>query len=579
MFAQFEERSCMGAVVRSGTLSSFERRDVLSRGTLSGAILEEIAGELELRPLLKNIVTRACDLLDADHGVIGLYVPHRHAVQIEVTHQLPTLESGRQFRSGEGLLGGVLTVGRPLLANAYSDCDRLQGNNSVLGVPIPGPEHALLGVLGVGMRSPRKFCDSDLDTLVLLARHSAIAIHNATRYEREKRRTERMTSIARVSRVIAAGLDANELAVSAARAIRERLGYPKVAIALLQRKDESPLPSWDDAGLRSDEVEQPRPSPSDTGLVGAALKTRKTQLANNGPKNLHSRLLPPAINASPELAVPIVLGKEVFGCLDVVAAQPFDDDDIASMQIIADHLAVALKNIQSSCEARNAVVLRERQRLAHDLHDAVSQALSSISLMSQSIVKAWRSDPAEGERRANRIEALARLAFAEMRGLLHELRPGSSSDRTPCMDDAPGVADVSKIGLAAALQRFACILAPQTPSVRLDFSAYRPQLPAFEQRLYLICREALSNAVRHSGADRLDVSGAVDDDRLTLRIQDNGRGFDTAFRAEARADSCKRGIGLHSMSERAAALGGVCEVQSRPGAGTTVCIRVLLSAR
>jgi signal transduction histidine kinase len=208
----------------------------------------------------------------------------------------------------------------------------------------------------------------------------------------------------------------------------------------------------------------------------------------------------------------------------------------------------------------------------------VSQALSSISLMSQSIIKAWRLDPAEGERRANRIEALARLAFAEMRALLRELRPDSSADRTPGTDDAPGVADVGKMGLAAALQRFACILAPQTPSIRLDFSAYRPQLPAFEERLYLICREALSNAVRHSGADRLDISGAMDADRLTLRIEDNGRGFDAAAWVEARVDSSTQGIGLQSMSERAAALGGVCEVQSQPGLGTTVCIRVQLLA-
>ena len=71
--------------------------------------------------------------------------------------------------------------------------------------------------------------------------------------------------------------------------------------------------------------------------------------------------------------------------------------------------------------------MRERQRLARDLHDAVSQALSSISLMSQSLVSAWRRDPAEGERRARRIEELARLAFAEMRALLRELRPDTVS--------------------------------------------------------------------------------------------------------------------------------------------------------
>ena len=118
-----------------------------------------------------------------------------------------------------------------------------------------------------------------------------------------------------------------------------------------------------------------------------------------------------------------MLGDEVFGCINIEGLNPFDEDDVESIQIIADHLAVAIKNAQLSCEARQAAVMRERQRLARDLHDAVSQALSSISLMSQSLVSAWRRDPAEGERRARRIEELSRLAFSEMRALLRELRP------------------------------------------------------------------------------------------------------------------------------------------------------------
>jgi signal transduction histidine kinase len=276
--------------------------------------------------------------------------------------------------------------------------------------------------------------------------------------------------------------------------------------------------------------------------------------------------------------VPIVLGEEVFGCINIEGLNPFDEDDVASIQIIADNLAVAIKNVSLSREARQAAVMRERQRLARDLHDAVSQALSSISLMSQSIVTAWRRDPAEGERRARRIEELARLAFAEMRALLRELRPDSPIDLGPSTADAPGAADVKKMGLAAALQRFAFILAPQTPSIRLDFSAYQPQPPLLEERLYLICREALSNAVRHSGADRLDVNAVVNEDILTLSIQDNGHGFDVAARTEASADAPEQGIGLQTMSERAAVLGGVCEVQSQPGRGTSVCIRIPLLA-
>lgn len=544
-------------------------------------ILEEIASELELRPLLTSIITRACGLLGADDGAIGLYVPRRHTVQIEAIHQLPLTELGLEFEPGEGLIGKVLATGRPVIVDRYGELDRISlpdlGDSAVIGVPIAGPGGGLLGVFGIGARPPRKFGAADLDILRLFARHAAIAIQNALRYEREKRRTERMTVIAHIARIITAGLEANELVATAAQVIHEHLGYPNVVIPLLYRDTEEYLLFDGHAGSYGDILDRPHKMPITRGITGAAVSTRTAQIVNDVRKD--PRYVPPPIpiNVRTELAMPILLGDEVFGCINIEGLNPFDEDDVASIQIVADHLAVAIKNASLSREARKAAVMRERQRLARDLHDAVSQALSSISLMSQSIVPAWRRDPAEGERRARRIEELARLAFAEMRALLRELRPDSTVDLGLQAVENAGVADVKKMGLAAALQRFAFILAPQTPSIRLDFGAYLPQSPSLEERLYLICREALSNAIRHSAADRLEVSAAVSEDILTLSVQDNGRGFDVA-RAEVTANSPEQGIGLQTMSERAAALGGVCEVQSQPGRGTTVCIRIPLLA-
>jgi signal transduction histidine kinase len=559
----------------------FEGRELPVMSEPFNTILEEIASELELRPLLTSIITRACGLLGADDGAIGLYVPRRHTVQIEAIHQLPLTELGLEFEPGEGLIGKVLATGRPVIVDRYGELDRISlpdlGDNAVIGVPIAGPGGGLLGVFGIGARPPRKFGAGDLDILRLFARHAAIAIQNALRYEREKRRTERMTVIAHIARIITAGLEANELVATAAQVIHEHLGYPNVVIPLLYRDTEEYLLFDGHAGSYGDILDRPHKMPITRGITGAAVSTRTAQIVNDVRKD--PRYVPPPIpiNVRTELAMPILLGDEVFGCINIEGLNPFDEDDVASIQIVADHLAVAIKNASLSREARKAAVMRERQRLARDLHDAVSQALSSISLMSQSIVPAWRRDPAEGERRARRIEELARLAFAEMRALLRELRPDSTVDLGLQAVENAGVADVKKMGLAAALQRFAFILAPQTPSIRLDFGAYLPQSSSLEERLYLICREALSNAIRHSAADRLEVSAAVSEDILTLSVQDNGRGFDVA-RAEVTANSPEQGIGLQTMSERAAALGGVCEVQSQPGRGTTVCIRIPLLA-
>src|SRR5690606_8071136 len=134
-------------------------------------------------------------------------------------------------------------------------------------------------------------------------------------------------------------------------------------------------------------------------------------------------------------------------------------------------------------------VMRERQRLARDLHDSVTQVLSSISLMSQSLASAWRKDPKEGERRAHRLEELSRLAFAEMRALLRELRPLETQDRTSRAPTAGSIEEVATYGLRRALQRLASMLAPETPEVRLDFSGYVSQALEREEVLFRICQE------------------------------------------------------------------------------------------
>ena len=398
-----------------------------------GSILEEIAGELELRPLLTSIITRACGLLRADDGAIGLYEPRRHVVHIEAIHRLPESELGLEFEPGEGLLGRVLATGKPVILDSYGEVDRLtlpdRASNAVIGVPIPGPNGGLIGVFGIGARPPRKFSEADLESLRTFARHAAIAIQNAQRYGREQRRTERMTMISRIARVMTAGLEPEELVATAAQAIHDHLGYPNVVVPLIATGDEARLVFRSHAGAFRDVFETPWELPISKGITGAAVTTREAQIVNDVRKDTRYVLPPMPINVRTELAVPIVLGDEVFGCINIEGVNPFDDDDVTSIQIIADHLAVAIKNARLSSEARQAAVMRERQRLARDLHDAVSQALSSISLMAQSLVSAWRRDPAEGERRARRLEELSRLAFSEMRALLRELRPDSAVTR------------------------------------------------------------------------------------------------------------------------------------------------------
>lgn len=538
-------------------------------------VVEEISSELELRPLLTRIVRHACELLDADDGTIGLYDPQKNVMRTEAIYRMPPRELGAEMAPGVGLAGAVLAEGKPVLVESYGKLAEVTlpelKDNAVIGVPVHG-HGKLLGFFGIGARPPRRFDQDDLESLQLFARHAAIAIENALRYRREQRRSERMELIARVSRLISSGLEPDDLVVTAAQVIHEVLGYPNVVIPLIVKGEPDYFLFRAHAGAYRNVFREEYTMPVTRGICGAAVTERRTQIVNQIHKD--PRYIPPPlpINVSAELAVPILLGNEAIGVINIESLYPFQDEDAASIQIIADHLAVAIKNARLYAEARQAAVMRERQRLARDLHDSVSQVLSSISLISQSLASAWKRDPAEGARRAQRVEELSRYGFAEMRALLRELRPTEESGTAP--SDSSSIASVRAVGLAGALKKLTQLLAPETPEIRIDFNDYQPQDLAREEALFRLCQEAISNAIRHSGARLVTVTSRMADTAVSVKVEDNGSGFDPQEIARSAERARDGGLGLHTMRERAYALGGSVTYDTQPGSGTCVTFTI-----
>jgi signal transduction histidine kinase len=538
-------------------------------------VVEEISSELELRPLLTRIVTHACELLRADDGTIGLYDPVKRVIRTEAMYNMPARELGAEVPAGVGLAGAVLSSGKPLLLARYGDLPKITlpelANNTVIGLPIR-VRSEMLGFFGIGARPPRHFDTQDLGTLQLFARHAAIAIDNAMRYQREKARSERMALIARVSRLVSAGMEPVDLVATAAQVIHEQLGYPNVVIPLVE---DGHLVYRAHAGAYRDMFREEYRLPISMGITGAAVQSRGAQLVNDVTKD--PRYVPPPkpIDVTSELAVPIVLGHEVFGVVNIEGRRPFEQEDVSSIQVIADHLAVAIKNAQLFDDARQAAVMRERQRLARELHDSVSQVLSSISLISQSLVPAYLKDPREGERRAHRIEELSRLAFSEMRALLRELRPVEAERHDTNVPELTWMDEVASYGLKRALQRLLAVLAPDTPQTQLDFSRYQPQALDREEELFRICQEAVSNAMRHSGARQLIIRAeALDEAAIRLEVSDDGCGFDVQRILSSPAPITQGGLGMQTLRERAANLGGRTTIDSAPGKGTRVVIEL-----
>jgi signal transduction histidine kinase len=539
-------------------------------------VVEEISSELELRPLLTRIAHHACELLGARDAAIGLYDAARDVMRTEAVYRMPDEELGIEMAPGSGLAGQVLLARAPVRFTRYGDLPGANlpelADNAVLGVPIFWRDR-LVGFFGVGAAPPHRFDDDAVETLTLLARHAAIAIENARRYEEEHRRTERLALIARIGHTIAADLELDELLQSAADAIHELLRYPCVDSPLVDPDDPMTLVVRFSGGLYRRPGTAEDRLPVDDGVMGAAVRERRPQLVNDARRDPRYVRAPGKPAAVAELAIPILLGDGVLGVLNVEGDTPFDAVDVESLQIVADHLAVAIENARLFERSQRAAVLEERQRLARDLHDSVTLMLTSISMLAQSLAAVWQRDPERGERRTERLAQIARSALAEMRALLRELRPPESAAVIKTEEILlAGIVLLRRFGLEAALQRLATGGPPDGPRVRLESAGWTRQETELEETLFRIAQEALSNAFRHARARLVTLTLRAGDGALTLAIVDDGAGFDLAAKRSAGGSEkpASEGLGLGSMRERLEAKGGSLRIETAPGAGTRI---------
>ena len=540
--------------------------DVRTQLDLLSQMVEEISGELALEPLLARLVERACKLIGADDGAIGLYVPERDIIRTAASHAIPEAQLHAELPRGHGLTGRVLELGTPLRCR-YGDLPHpsrtAAKEMNMIGMPIV--RHGeLIGVFGIGVWPPKTLGDAEQSLLEHFARHAAVAIVNARRYSDEQRRAARFAMIARVAGLIASESELDQLLQRAADAIHELLGFASVDIPLIEPPDLQMLVVRTRGGEYKKRIHHVDRLSIESGIMGAAARTRRAQLVNDVSADPRYVTPPGVHSARAELAVPMLYGDEVLGVINVEGEGPFDELDRMSLGIVAEHLSVAIHNSRLNEQSQRLAVLEERQRLARELHDNVTQIVSSISLMAQSLSGAWRRDPHDGERRAARMGELAQMAFEEMRALLRELMPGEASLDAARNAAPPHVlagALLEQHGLATAVTRLLPVMVPGRLSLHLDFDGYVPQAEAHERALFRVCQEAVSNVIRHAEAERVKVSVRVDAERVYLRVADDGRGV---------AQDAPRGLGLASMERRLVELGGTLRLRPRRPHGTVL---------
>jgi signal transduction histidine kinase/ligand-binding sensor domain-containing protein len=250
--------------------------------------------------------------------------------------------------------------------------------------------------------------------------------------------------------------------------------------------------------------------------------------------------------------VPIRVGGDIFGVFNVDYLQPrtFGDDELRLFEALAQRAALAIENAQLYEGAHKLAAAEERQRLARDLHDAVTQTLFSASLIAEVLPDLWEADQSEGRQLLGELRQLSRGALAEMRTLLLELRPAALMETS--LGDLLRQLGEAVTGRKGIPVEVVVEGEPQCP-------------PDVQVALYRITQEALNNVVKHSKASLVTVGLQCQPDNggVELCISDDGRGFDPT-----RIPSGHLGVGI--MHERARAIGATLEIESELGAGTRV---------
>lgn len=295
--------------------------------------------------------------------------------------------------------------------------------------------------------------------------------------------------------------------------------------------------------------------PADDSLLQAILLAGQPTLITNLPADSRSSHLAPAIGHCMFLGIPMQQGGQAIGVLGIIGddLSQVSPEDLGLLNSLADQLVIVVENHHLRQQAQRLAVIEERNRLARELHDSVTQSLYSLTLfagVAQRLIQSGRVQEVGGY--ITEMSEAAQQALKEMRLLVHKLRP-------PILQQA---------GLVRALQNRLSAVEVRA-GIKTDLIIARDfhVEPELEEVLYQVVQESLNNALKHARATEVTVEITRESNGCVfLWVRDNGRGFDWETAVSA------GGLGLTSMRERVEAIGGTISYSSHPGEGTAIAV-------
>ncbi len=358
-------------------------------------------------------------------------------------------------------------------------------------------------------------------------------------------------SLQEVATVLNSSLNQDKVMTAVLEQLRQVVDYDGAAICL---EEEGQLVISDARGI-SEQYLGHRFSVSGPDAAAVVLRRKAPDVIPDTSDYLQWVLWEKGAMIRSWMGAPLLAGNKTIGVLAVDSAQPhaYGEEDAGVLQAFANQAAIAVLNARLYDQAQAAAASEERERLARDLHDAVTQTLFTASIIAEALPLQWQQDTDAALHNLEKLRQLTRGALAEMRTLLMELRPTA----------------LAETQLAQLLEQLIEAMTgrnklPVTLQVEGAEGLWIP--PEVKIAIYRIAQEAFNNIAKHAQASRVSVELTFYDNGLFLSVWDDGQGFEP--------DSIPPGhLGVGIMHERAQKIDAMLNIESGPRSGTRLTLR------
>lgn len=538
--------------------------------TVLSSISAEIAQIKELDMVLETIVRKTCELLEAEISYIALASLEEKIIRVKTVHGARGDALKRLTHNfGEGVGGRVAETGTPLLINNWFEDIRPQpreaseilteeGIISAICVPMK-TRHGLVGVLYAASRREGAFTQEQLDLLESLGRQAAIAIENARLYDEQRRATAELQENVTIHTRFLELVLKNEGLTAIAGTLSELVECPTII-----EDDHARILYSSTRGCAD-------PDQGITAALGVSTqeilqqtnwRIYREKLEAREIASIPSRRAA-GVASYPRVVAPVVAGGDHLGFVSVLeVSKRLDVHNYAAVEQAAVVSALEFKRqeaarsnlLQQTLSAQE----NERMRIARELHDETSQAITALMVSLDTIKPALSISPNEAIKHVENARVIAD-------GLLDGVHRITSDLRPTLLDDLGLIPAVTWYGQTR--------LEPMGIKLVLRGNALDLRLPVVvETALFRILQEALTNVVRHANAKTVVLSLSADESYVELEISDDGCGFDT--NAQRSVDAEHPALGLWGIQERASMLDGEFHLNSESGKGTTITVRI-----